>query len=106
METWPVDRCLASGMRKRQPFYKGKSARPLTRGGERGGSETKMLLSKEGLDAIERAADKRKSANTLLLVQVLREVRELSALLKQQNYTGYSGNDGTNRTCNCDEQQE
>lgn len=57
-----------------------------TPAGAEGGGDTKMLLSQEGLDAIERAAEKRRSADTLLLVQMLREVRELSALLKRQHH--------------------
>lgn len=65
-----------------------------------------MLLTEEGLNAIEKVADKKGRADTLLLVQVLREIRKLSALLEQQNHAGYSSDDGTNRACNCDDQQK
>jgi len=44
-----------------------------------------MIITSKGLDAIERAAEKKRSADTLLLVQVLKEVRQVAALLKQQN---------------------
>lgn len=63
-----------------------------------------MYLSDEGLNAIEKAADKKRSPDTLLLVQILREVRELSAVLKQQNHARYGGDNGANRAYNCDNQ--
>lgn len=54
-----------------------------------------MYISDEGLDLIEKAADKKKSAETLLLVQILKELRELSILMKQNNNSGYGCNNRT-----------
>lgn len=49
-----------------------------------------MFLTDQGLEAIEQYADKKKKADILLMVQVLREVRELKTLLEAHQ-----------NTCNC-----
>ena len=43
-----------------------------------------MHLTPDGLERIEQEAVKKRSADTLLLIQLLREVRELKELLKKQ----------------------
>lgn len=65
-----------------------------------------MHITNADLDAIEKTANKKRNAEALLLVQVLREVRELKSLLKQQNEAGHSGNDGANGTRNCDNEKK
>lgn len=51
-----------------------------------------MQISDEGLNAIEKTAEKMGNANTLLIVEVLRELRQLTTLVKQQNHTSNGGN--------------
>ncbi|MDE5588214.1 MAG: hypothetical protein K2J60_03615 [Acetatifactor sp.] len=41
-----------------------------------------MFLTDQELDEIEKYADKKKKADILLIVQTLREVREMKALLE------------------------
>lgn len=43
-----------------------------------------MNLTKEGLNEIEKTADKHKNITLLFLVQILRELRELKKLLNKE----------------------
>ena len=53
-----------------------------------------MKLTSNDLDLIERTADKKKNPQVLLIVQVLREIREIRLLLTDQDkYTCHSSND-------------
>jgi len=40
-------------------------------------------LTDEGLETIEKSARKKENADTLLLVQILKEIRQVTALLRQ-----------------------
>ncbi len=44
-----------------------------------------MEITDEGLNQIERYADKKKDPQTMLICQCLREIRELKALIKEQD---------------------
>lgn len=52
-----------------------------------------MQLSQKGLCEIEHQADKKKNVNLMFLVQILREVREIKALLEIQEKSGNCGYD-------------
>ncbi len=65
-----------------------------------------MLITDEGLNAIEQAAEKKRSADTLLLVQVLKEVRQVAALLKQQNDARNCGRNGADSPDNGNDAEE
>ena len=47
-----------------------------------------MYVSDEGLMEIEKVADKKRNAEVLLLVQILREIRQLAFLLNKE--TGFA----------------
>ena len=50
-----------------------------------------MKITDEGLNAIEQYADKKKKADVLLLVQIMKEVREIKEVLQNGKDT-CSGN--------------
>lgn len=54
-----------------------------------------MNITDEGLDEIEQYANKKRKADVLLLVQVLKEVREVKEMLKQGKNTCNCGNNST-----------
>lgn len=55
-----------------------------------------MYVTEQGLQEIEKTADKHKNVNLLFLVQILREIRELKCLLNEKQNTCDCSNDGTN----------
>lgn len=57
-----------------------------------------MNLTNEGLDEIEEFADKHHNATILLLVQTLREIRELKALQEKHKNTTDCSCDRTDST--------
>ncbi len=48
-------------------------------------------MSDEGLELIEKQADKMKNVKLMFLVQILKELREIKALLKIHQYSGNRG---------------
>lgn len=54
-----------------------------------------MRLTDQGLEEIEQYASKKKNANILLMIQVLKEVRELKALLNIHQDAGNCRDDGS-----------
>ena len=65
---------------------------PRMKGGER-----RMKISNEGLDLIERQADKRHMPGMMVLCQILREIRELKQLFQQSD----DSCDGSNYGSSC-----
>lgn len=63
----------------------------------------KINLTNEGLNKIEQYADKKGLSDVLLLVQILKEVRELKASLDILQNADNSGNNSTCRTDNCED---
>lgn len=57
-------------------------------------------MSEEVLDIIEHQADKGDNVNLMLLVQILKELRELKDLLKVHQKTGNCSNDCSSSTDN------
>ncbi len=57
-----------------------------------------MKLSDEGLNAIEEQADKTKNVNLMFLVQILKELREVRALLEIHQKPGNCGDDSSSGT--------
>lgn len=57
-----------------------------------------MHITEQGLQEIEKTADKHKNVNLLFMVQILREVRELKKLLEEKQDTCNCGNSRTNCT--------
>lgn len=50
-----------------------------------------MFLTEEGLELIENQADKKKNVNLMLLVQILKELREVKKLLEIHQNSGNCG---------------
>ena len=65
-----------------------------------------IQLSDSGLERIEKAAEKSKSTNTLLLVCLIREVRKLHSLLNENDDAGHGSDNGTDSTNNRDGRHE
>ena len=59
-----------------------------------------MILTNQDLDAIEQYADKKKKADILLMIQTLKEVRQLKILLEKHHNTSNCCNDGPYSTDN------
>lgn len=55
----------------------------------------RLILSDEGLKLIEKQADKMKNVKLMFLVQILKELREVKALLKVHQDSGNCSNDCT-----------
>lgn len=55
-----------------------------------------MYLTDKGLDLIEQQAHKTKNVGLLFQVQILRELREVKALLQIYQNPGYCGNNSAN----------
>lgn len=51
-----------------------------------------MFLTNQGLESIEHQADKIKDVNLMFLVQILKELREVKALLEIHQKPGDCGN--------------
>lgn len=59
-----------------------------------------MKLSEEGLNKIEHQADKMKDVNLMFLVQILKEMREIKALLEVNQNSCDSGYNSSSSTDN------
>ena len=57
-----------------------------------------MYITEQGLQEIEKTADKHKNVNLLFMVQILREVRELKNLLKEKQIKKKRGEWNAGRT--------
>ena len=57
-------------------------------------------MSDEGLEMIEQQADKMKNVKLMFLVQILKELREVKALLKVHQYSSNRGDNCTSGTDN------
>lgn len=55
-----------------------------------------MYITDEGLKQVEHHADKKKDVSTMLMVQILREVRELKSLFKQTDDSSYGCDNSAN----------
>ena len=60
-----------------------------------------MKLTDSGLEQIEKHADKQHNATVMLLCQIIREIREVKALLKQGYDACNSCDSGCSSTDNC-----
>ncbi|GFI28881.1 hypothetical protein IMSAGC013_00264 [Lachnospiraceae bacterium] len=60
-----------------------------------------MLLTKEGIEIIEHQADKRKNVNLMLLVQILKELREVKMLLEIHQNSSNCSNNSSGCTDDC-----
>ncbi len=54
-----------------------------------------MYLTDQGLEEIEQYASEKKNANILLMIQILKEIRELKALLNIHQDASNCRNDGS-----------
>lgn len=61
-----------------------------------------LILSDEGLKQVEKQADKMKNVKLMFLVQILKELREVKALLKIHQD---SGDCSDNSTCGADDRK-
>lgn len=59
-----------------------------------------MKLSEEGLNKIEHQADKMKDVNLMFLVQILKEMQEIKALLEVNQNSCDSGYNSSSSTDN------
>lgn len=59
-----------------------------------------MNLTDEGIERIEAHADKEHNALVMLMCQIIREVREVKALLQHSYNSCYGGNDCAGSTDN------
>lgn len=57
-----------------------------------------MNITDEGLNEIELYANRKKKADVLLLVQILKEIREVKKMLKQGENTCNCSNNSTDST--------
>ncbi len=60
-----------------------------------------MFLTEEGLELVEHQADKGKDINLMLMVQILKELREVKGLLEIHQNSSYCGNNCSGCTDNC-----